>query len=82
MLCLFDPHKLMPRLSGCVSTYTGGVFADDQNVLIVASAWMLYGLIHARYILTTKGLSQICRSCRHCCCCRWNRKKPSWLLHI
>ena len=36
---------------------TGDVFAEEQNEVIVASAELLYGLIHARYILTTKGLA-------------------------
>jgi hypothetical protein len=36
---------------------TGDVFAEEQNELIVAAAETLYGLVHARYILTTKGLA-------------------------
>uniref|UniRef100_A0A453JBT5 Casein kinase II subunit beta n=1 Tax=Aegilops tauschii subsp. strangulata TaxID=200361 RepID=A0A453JBT5_AEGTS len=44
----------------------GDVFADDQNELIVASAEMLYGLIHARYILTTKGLAAMLEKFKNC----------------
>jgi hypothetical protein len=36
---------------------TGGVFTEEQNELIESSAEMLHGLIHARYILTSKGLA-------------------------
>jgi 3-polyprenyl-4-hydroxybenzoate decarboxylase len=37
--------------------HAGDVFAEEQNELIVAAAETLYGLVHARYILTTKGLA-------------------------
>lgn len=33
------------------------MFSEEQNEIIESAAEMLYGLIHVRYILTTKGLA-------------------------
>jgi hypothetical protein len=37
--------------------YTGDILTEEQNELIESAAEMLYGLIHVRYIITSKGLA-------------------------
>ncbi|XP_061343978.1 casein kinase II subunit beta-1-like isoform X2 [Gastrolobium bilobum] len=40
-----------------VESSHGDMFTEEQNELIESAAEMLYGLIHARYILTGKGMA-------------------------
>lgn len=38
-------------------TFYGDMFTEEQNELIESAAEILYGLIHSRYLLTSKGLA-------------------------
>lgn len=43
--------------TSCDIDLSGDMFTEEQNELVESAAEMLYGLIHVRYILTSKGMS-------------------------
>ena len=42
------------------------VLTEEQHEMVESAAEMLYGLIHVRYILTTRGLSVMVRDLGMC----------------
>ena len=42
--------------------YVGDMYTEEQNELVESAAEMLYGLIHVRYILTSKGMAAMVTS--------------------
>lgn len=57
MLLTFYDALTMWFTDFCNVLPTGDMFTEEQNELVESAAEMLYGLIHVRYILTSKGLA-------------------------
>ncbi|XP_034709319.1 putative casein kinase II subunit beta-4 isoform X2 [Vitis riparia] len=49
-----------------VESSHGDSFTEEQNELVESAAEMLYGLIHVRYILTSKGLAAMLDKYKDC----------------
>ena len=48
--------------------HLGDIFTEEQTELVESAAEMLYGLIHVRYILTTKGMAAMVNETRVLLC--------------
>ncbi|XP_047336723.1 casein kinase II subunit beta-1-like isoform X2 [Impatiens glandulifera] len=49
-----------------VESSHGDTFTEEQNELVESAAEMLYGLIHVRYILTSKGMTAMLEKFKSC----------------
>ncbi|KAF2316273.1 hypothetical protein GH714_041614 [Hevea brasiliensis] len=49
-----------------VESSHGDMFTEEQHELVESAAEMLYGLIHARYILTSKGMAAMMDKYKNC----------------
>ncbi|XP_010413583.1 PREDICTED: casein kinase II subunit beta-3-like isoform X2 [Camelina sativa] len=49
-----------------VESSNSEMFTEEQNEMVESAAEMLYGLIHVRYILTTKGMAAMTDKYKNC----------------
>ncbi|KAJ6335063.1 hypothetical protein OIU78_011824 [Salix suchowensis] len=68
-----------------VESSHGDMFTEEQNELVESAAEMLYGLIHVRYILTSKGMSAMLEKYKNydfwemsASLLLWTALPPSW----
>ncbi|KAG5190323.1 casein kinase II, regulatory subunit [Tribonema minus] len=53
---LYGLRQYVPNITECLDIILDRVGPEDSDEDLLQSSYMLYGLIHARYIITTNGL--------------------------
>lgn len=59
MILDLEPGKLNGNFKYLIQSVSDDEYEEGQSDLVEQAAEMLYGLIHARYILTNRGIQQM-----------------------